>query len=108
MDEIDEKTMASKATEHRDRESKLKLQLNACDLGRHENGEVAVKAFELSQNLSGQWFRADYAVKRRYLEIVILNFVFDDVTLVHTMRKPFDMLAEGLILKDSRGDRIRT
>ena len=86
----------------------MKLQLNACDLGRHENGEVAVKAFELSQNLSGQWFRADYAVKRRYLEIVILNFVFDDVTLVHTMRKPFDMLAEGLILKDSRGDRIRT
>ena len=24
------------------------------------------------------------------------------------MRKPFDLLAKGLILKDSRGDRIRT
>ncbi len=106
--ELTASAYASKATELRDRESRLKLQLNACDLGRHENSEIAVKAFELSQNLSGQWFRADYAVKRRYLEIVFLNFVLDDVTLVPTRRKPFDMLAEGLFVSSSRGERIRT
>ena len=32
----------------------------------------------------------------------------DGVSLVPTMRKPFDLLAEGLISKDSRGDWIRT
>ncbi len=70
LDEIDDKTMAAKATELRDQEANFKLQLDACDLGRHENGEIAVKAFELSQNLRGQWVTADYSVKRRYLEIV--------------------------------------
>ena len=70
------------------------------------DGEIAVKAFELSQNLRGKWLTADYSVKRRYLEIVFLNFVLDDVTLVPTTRKPFDVLAEGLLLENSRGDKI--
>jgi site-specific DNA recombinase len=82
LEEIDQNTMAEKGMELRDREAKLKLQLDACDLGRHENGEIAIKAFELSQNLRGQWVTADYSTKRRYLEIVFLNFVLDDVTLV--------------------------
>jgi site-specific DNA recombinase len=108
MGEIDERTMAEKATELRDRVAMLKLQLDACDLGRDENAEIAVKAFELSQNLRAKWLTADYSVKRRYLEIVFLNFVLDDVTLVPTTRKPFDMVAEGLLVSSSRGDWIRT
>jgi hypothetical protein len=51
---------------------------------------------------------ADYATKRRLLEIVFLNSRLDGVTLCPTMRKPFDVLAEGLISEKSRGDRIRT
>ena len=39
-------------------------------------------------------------MKRHILEIVRLNFTLQDVTLVPTIRKPFDVLAEGLILKD--------
>ena len=100
--------MAAKATELRDQEANFKLQLDACDLGRHENGEIAVKAFELSQNLDEQWVTADYSVKRRYLEILFLNFVLDEVTLVPTIRKHFDVLAEGLLVQSSRGDWIRT
>ena len=105
-EEINSDTYAAKSTELRDREAKLKLQLDACDLGRHETAEIAVKAFELSQNLRGQWVTADYSVKRRYLEIVFLNFVLDDVTLVPTTRKPFDVLAEGLLVSSSREYRI--
>ena len=48
---------------------------------------------------------AKYSGKRRYLVIVFLNFVLDDVTLVPTTRKPFDVLAEGLLVSSSRGDR---
>lgn len=104
--EINSDTYAAKATELRDREARFKLQLAACDLGRHENGEIAIKAFELSQNLRAKWLTADYAEKRRVLEIVFLNFVLDDVNLVPETRKPFDMLAEGPLVLSSRGERI--
>jgi hypothetical protein len=104
--EIESDTYAAKATELRDREGRLKLQLAACDVGRHENNEIAVKAFELSQSLRAKWLTADYSAKRRFLEIVFLNFVLDDVTLVPTTRKPFDMLAEGLLVSSSRGNGI--
>ena len=35
-----------------------------------------------------------------------LSFLTLRVSLVATMRKPFDLLAKGLISKDSRDDRI--
>ena len=49
---------------------------------------------------------ADDSVKRRYLAIVFLNFVLDDATLVPTTRKPFEFLAEGLLVSSSREYRI--
>jgi hypothetical protein len=55
--------------------------------------------------LRTQWVGADYAEKRRLLEIVFLNFRLDDVNLVPTTRKPFDLLAEGLLVSSSRQDR---
>ncbi len=84
----------------------LKLQIEGSDRERHEIIDIAVKAFELSQNPRAQWVAADYAAKRRILEILCLNFSLDGVSLVPTMRKPFDMLAEGLEIKNSRGDWI--
>ena len=42
------------------------------------------------------------------IEIICLNFTLDGVTLAPRTRKPFDLLAEGLISKDTRGDKIRT
>ena len=70
--------------------------------------DIAVKAFELFRQLRSKWIKADYAAKRRILEITCLNFSLDGVTLVPTMRKPFDMLAEGLDFKNSRDDRRLT
>jgi site-specific DNA recombinase len=90
----------------RAREAKFKLQLDACDLGRHENAEIAIKAFEISQSLRAKWLTADCAEKRRVLEIVFLNFILDDATLVPTTRKPFDMLAEGPLVLSSRAGGI--
>jgi hypothetical protein len=43
-------------------------------------------------------------VKRQLLEIVCLNFCLDGASLVVEMRKPFDVLAEGLLVLFSRGD----
>jgi site-specific DNA recombinase len=54
--------------------------------------------FELSQGLEQKWVGAAYAGKCTLLELVCLNFRLDAVTLVPEMRKPFDMLAEGLLV----------
>ena len=108
LEEIDADTFASKSRELRDREAELKLEIDVTDRGRHEIIDVAVKAFELSQTLRSKWLTADYAAKRRILEIICLNCSLDDVNLCATRRKPFDLLAKGLVSKDSRGVRIRT
>jgi len=58
------------------------------------------------QTLKDKWLNADVAAKRQLLEIVCLNFRLDGATLVPAIRKPFDVLAEGLLVSYSRGDGI--
>ena len=96
LDEIDEATFAAKNTELRDRIAALHLQLQGCNRSRAEKGEIAERAFELSQTRA----------KRQLLENVCLNFRLDGVTLVPAIRKPFDVLAEGLFVSSNRGDKI--
>ena len=108
LEEINQDTFAAKGTELRDRTAKLRAQLDRYDRSRAERGEIAVEAFELSQTLKDKWFKADYRAKRQLLELVCLNFTLDDVTLVPTWRKPFDVLAKKAFSENSRGDRIRT
>ncbi len=106
LEEIDQDTFAAKGTELRDQIAKLSIQVESHDRCRAEQGEIAIKAFELSQTLKEKWFTADYCAKRRMLEIVCLNFKLVDVTLVPEWRKPFDVLAEGLVSENSRAERI--
>ncbi|WP_442484440.1 zinc ribbon domain-containing protein [Aeoliella sp. SH292] len=106
LDEIDAETFASTKTELRDREAKLELQLASLKRARHEVADLAMKAFELSQSLSRRWFTADHAEKRRIMEIVCLNFLLDDVSLIPVWRKPFEILSEGLLISSSRAERI--
>jgi len=80
----------------------LKLEIEAADRGRNEIIDIAVKAFGISQSRRVNWVSADSAGKRCLLEIISLNCTFDDVSLLRPMRKPFDQLAEGLDLKNSR------
>ena len=105
-DDVDQAVYARKSTEIRDRLASIKLQLDAVDRSHDETAELATKVFELSQTLREKWLTADCDEKRRILEIVCLNYTLDDVTLVLTMRKPFDVLAEGLVSEKSRGDKI--
>ena len=93
---------ATKSTELRDRVATLTLQAAALDRSHHEDADIAIKAFELSQSLTAKLLTSDYPAKRRILEIICLNFRFDDVTLYPVMRKPFDVLVEGLISQKSR------
>jgi len=105
-EDIDQETFARKHTEMRDRLASIKLQLDVLDRSHDETAELAAKVFELSQTLRQQWLTADYAAKRRILEIVFLNCRLEGATLVPTIRKPFDVLAEGLLSTNSRDNKI--
>ena len=87
MDEIDADTYAEKATELRDEDARLRLEIEACSRGQDELADLAVKAFGLSQNLQAKWVTSDYASKRRILEIVCLNWRLVDVKSSPTNEK---------------------
>jgi hypothetical protein len=82
--------------------------LEATDQTRGEQAEKALEVFELSQNLTDRWLTANYATKRQILDIVFSNCRLDGVSLSYEMRKPFALLAEGLLVSSNRGDKIRT
>ena len=104
--EINADTFSRKSVELRDREDDLDVRLEAAKRGHRESADMALKVFELSQTLCSKWETADYAAKRRILEIICLNFTLDGVTLVPEMRKPFAILSEELSVSSSRADRI--
>jgi site-specific DNA recombinase len=105
---VDDDGFATKATELRDRIALLKEQIDGLDVTRGEQAEQAIKVFELSQSLCEKWVTADYHAKRQILDIVFSNFRLDGVSLCYEMRKPFALLAEGLLVSSNRGDKIRT
>ena len=74
LDQIDEGTFAAKSAELRDPIDRLTLKLKKS--GANENGELAVRAFELSQNLQSKWLTSDVPTKRQLLQIISLNSQF--------------------------------
>ncbi|MCA9101667.1 MAG: hypothetical protein KDA63_10980 [Planctomycetales bacterium] len=68
--------------------------------------ESTLALFDWTQSAAGIWLGSNIRTKREILESVCLNHTLTDVTLDTTKRKPFDVLAEGLTLQYSRGDRI--
>lgn len=102
--EIDAETFSQKNVELRDREGEIALEIEAQGRQQSELADLAVRVFELSQSLSEKWVAADIAEKRQLLQIASLNFSLDGVKLVPIMRKPFDILAEGPSIQQSRGD----
>jgi site-specific DNA recombinase len=83
-EEIDEQTFGRKHQELRDRLAQLTLQQEALHRGSDELAELVTKVFELSQTLHDKWVTADYATKRRILEIVCLNCRLVDASLFPT------------------------
>lgn len=69
-------------------------------------GGVARTIFGWSQNAADLWRGSNSSVRRDILDLVYLNRTLGDVTLYAPKRKPFDVLAEGLKIENSRGDRI--
>ena len=70
--------------------------------------ETALALFDWTQNAAEIWRGSNNAVRREILDAVCLNRTLTDLNLDATKRKPFDVFAKGLEIKNSRGDWIRT
>ena len=69
-------------------------------------GELAVTLFDWTQKAAEIWRGSNNRVRREILDAVCLNRTLGDLNLDATKRKPFDVFAKGLEIKNSRGDRI--
>jgi hypothetical protein len=67
-----------------------------------------VKAFEFSQHLTDKRLTVEYAAKYQILDIAFLNFRLNGVSLFYEMKKPFALLADGLLVSNSGEGGIRT
>ena len=68
--------------------------------------KTALQIFDWAQNAADFWIGSNNRVRREILAAVCLNRTLSDVNLETTKRKPFDVFAKGLDLKNSRGERI--
>jgi len=69
-------------------------------------GKTALALFDWTQRAADVWRGSNPAIRREILDCVCLNRTLADVSLCLKKRKPFDVFAEGLDLKKSRGDGI--
>ncbi len=98
--EIEADTYARKDGELRNLSKRLNLRLEGQQQQKTEIGDLAMKVLELSQCLKEKWVTAGTTEKRVILETVCLNLIFKDASLAISIRKPFDAIVEGLILKN--------
>ena len=105
---VDEPTFQTKSAELKSETMKVQEAIEGLGEVDPVRGEAALAVFDWCQNAAEVWRGSNSAQRREILCSVSLNRTLTDLTLVTTKRKPFDVLAEGPSLGNSRGDWIRT
>ena len=103
---VDEPTFQTKSAELKSEALKVQKAIEALGDVDPTRGDAAIAVFDWSQNAAEIWRGSNSARKRDILDLVSLNRTLSDVTLVTIKRKPFDVLAVGPFLGNSRGDWI--
>ncbi|MDD5356576.1 MAG: recombinase family protein [Candidatus Pacebacteria bacterium] len=101
---IDEAVFNRKSTELKAQAVETQSALEKADAYDPEAAERALSVFDFSQNLAERWRGSNYSVRREILLCVSSNRLLGTTTLELQKRKPFDALAEDLVLKIGRGD----
>jgi site-specific DNA recombinase len=79
-------------------------------ISRHEKAnfnyyDTGVKILELAKQAHALYLKQNHQERRKLLDQVVLNCTYDRGSLSVSYRKPFDILAEGLICNKWRGIR---
>ena len=96
--EVSQETYRRKESQLLEREHELEQLLHHEAQSQAEGGDAAIQVLELSQALKQKWVTADDAIKRNLLDLLCLNFTLEGKTLVPELRRPFNLLAEGLLV----------
>jgi len=99
-------TFTAKTVLHKEELDKVEADIQTSRATPLTGLEHAVEAFDLAQTAAERWRVSTKDERRTILEGLLLNRTLNATSLVTTKRRPFDVLAEGPILKQSRGDRI--
>jgi hypothetical protein len=102
---IDESAYKSKSNELKSEAARNDESMTQLGDAGPVRADAALALFDWAQRADELWRRSNNALRRQILDAVCLNRSLSDVNLVTTKRKPFDVLAEGLDLKNSRGNR---
>lgn len=103
---VDKNTFTAKTALHKEELDRIEADIQTSRAAPLTGLEQAVEAFDLAQTAAERWRVSTKEERRAILEAVLLNRTLNATSLVTTKRKPFDVLAEGPILKQSRGDWI--
>jgi len=95
--ELDEEAFKAKEGEYRANIAEIKALLNGLGKVNPNWYENASKTLELSNRLYPQYLKSKHEGKAAILKFVASNYTFVDATIVPTYRKPFGILAEGLL-----------
>lgn len=106
--ELSPEEFTTKRQELHERQAGIRLQLETTDQDDREIGDLAIKAFELSQSLESRWVTADYIAKRTILEILCEKVLLNSEKLDIYPRKPFDLISNGSLVSESGAEEIRT
>ncbi|MBI1338282.1 MAG: hypothetical protein GC164_15170 [Phycisphaera sp.] len=99
---VDKNTFTAKTLKHKEEVDKVEADIQTSRATPLTGLEQAVEAFDLAQTAAERWRVSTKDERRAILEQVLLNRTLFATSLVTTKRKPFDVLAEGPILKQSR------
>ena len=103
---IDDETFRGKSGELQHEAAKGQEALDNLGHFDPDRGDAALAILDWSQNAAEIWRGSNNVQKRDILDSVCLNRTLSDVNLVTQKRKPFDILAERPLSKESRGDWI--
>ena len=96
--EVSQAAYRRKESQLLEREHELEQLLHHEAKAQTEGGDAAIRVLELSQALTQKWVAADDATKRNLLDLLCLNLTLEGKTLVPELRRPFNLLAEGLLV----------
>ncbi len=95
--ELDEEAFKTKESEYRANVAEIKAILNGLGKVNPNWYEDASRILELSNRLYPQYLKSNYEEKVGILKLVASNYTLVDVKIVPTYRKPFGIIAEGLL-----------
>jgi len=86
----------SKSKEYQSRQNKITEKIERYNTAGRKYLEDGVRILELSQKAYSLYVTQDYWEQRKLLDLIVSNSVLKDGKLHTELRKPFDMLADGV------------